>query len=188
MGARELLSELIGAGLAVKLIDDKILVSPKGRLTDPLRDAIRAHRAALVDALKPAPAMTAAPPAKRSARIYRLTRAQGDEVHAVQWDEEIVQTFTARDTLVRRGYGLDDAEDLAERLALRDREQDDRRMCVECSHLGERGRCLAAATDRMPGTDRRLEPVPTILHRCGAFGQKATRRAVVPTDRAGEVQ
>ena len=66
--------------------------------------------------------------------------------------------------------GRADAEDLAERLTLRDRDGDDRRLCLECTWLGDTGRGLAAATGRMPGADRRLEPVQTILQRCAAFG------------------
>ena len=73
---------------------------------------------------------------------------------------------TARFALLGRA----DAEDLAERLTLRDRDGDDRRLCLECSWLGDAGRCLAAATGRIPGADRRLEPAQTILQRCAAFG------------------
>jgi hypothetical protein len=171
MGARALLSDLGGAGLSVRLIDDKIIVTPKDRLTDPLRDAIRTHRAELVEALKPEPALPTAPPAAPTARIYRLTRAQAGEAHAESWNADTIDAFTARrDAILRRGYSADDADDLAERLTLRDREQDDRRMCIECTHLGERGRCLAAAVGRLPGADRRLEPVPIILQRCEGFG------------------
>jgi len=66
--------------------------------------------------------------------------------------------------------GQADGDDLAERLSLRDRDGDDRRCCLECSWLGDTGRCLAAATGRIPGADRRLEPVQTVLQRCLAFG------------------
>lgn len=107
MGARELLADLAGAGLSVKLIEDRIIVSPKDRLTDTLREAICTHRAELVDALKPKSAMRPTPTPAPSARIYRLTRAQGDEVHAVPWSAETIDAFTARrDALLRRGRGL----------------------------------------------------------------------------------
>lgn len=59
---------------------------------------------------------------------------------------------------------------LADRLDHRDTEGDDRRACAECSHLGNGGRCLAAATGRLPNTDRRHEPVLDLLQRCEAFG------------------
>ena len=47
-----------------------------------------------------------------------------------------IDTFTAR--LARftdRGMGLADADALADKLVTRDRESDDRRLCVECVHL-----------------------------------------------------
>ena len=47
-----------------------------------------------------------------------------------------IDSFTAR--LARftdRGLGLDDAEALADKLVRRDRESDDRRLCLECLHL-----------------------------------------------------
>ena len=66
--------------------------------------------------------------------------------------------------------GRADAEHLAERLTLRDREGDDRRLCLECTWLSDTGRCLAAATGRLAGVDRRLEPIQTLLQRCNAFG------------------
>ena len=47
-----------------------------------------------------------------------------------------IDTFTAR--LARftdKGLMLDDAEKLADKLVTRDRESDDRRLCLECVHL-----------------------------------------------------
>ena len=53
-----------------------------------------------------------------------------------------IDTFTAR--LARftdKGLGLDDAEALADKLVTRDRESDDRRLCLECFHLsGQSGK------------------------------------------------
>ena len=47
-----------------------------------------------------------------------------------------IDTFTAR--LVRftdKGLSIEDAEALADKLVTRDRESDDRRLCLECVHL-----------------------------------------------------
>ena len=47
-----------------------------------------------------------------------------------------INTFMAR--LARftdKGLGLDDAKALADKLVKRDRESDDRRLCLECTHL-----------------------------------------------------
>ena len=53
-----------------------------------------------------------------------------------------IDTFTVR--LARftdKGLGLDDAEALADKLVTRDREPDDRRLCLECFHLsGQSGK------------------------------------------------
>ena len=53
-----------------------------------------------------------------------------------------IDRFTAR--LARftdRGVILSDAERLADLLVIRDREQDDRALCLECTHLQRAGRC-----------------------------------------------
>ena len=52
-----------------------------------------------------------------------------------------IDTFTAR--LARftdKGVSYDDAERLADKLVIRDREGDDRRLCLECTHLQGYGR------------------------------------------------
>ena len=53
-----------------------------------------------------------------------------------------IDTFTAR--LARftdKGLSLEDAEALADKLVTRDREADDRRLCLECFHLsGQHGK------------------------------------------------
>jgi hypothetical protein len=88
----------------------------------------------------------------------------------VAWaDADIARFLDRRNRLLRWGWPDDRAEAVADRLVRRAREQDDRRMCVECSQLSARGRCRAAAAGRLPGADRRLDPVPTILQRCESF-------------------
>jgi hypothetical protein len=52
-----------------------------------------------------------------------------------------IDTFTARLALFTdKGESLDDAERLADRLVIRDRERDNRRLCLECAHLQGYGR------------------------------------------------
>lgn len=117
------------------------------------------------------PAFDGKAPVTVATRPYMLTREQGDACHAGSWDDSEIATFTARVlSFVRRGIRPTDADDLAERLILRDRGGDNRRLCLECSWLGDLGRCTAAASGRLPGTDSRFEPVQTVLHRCPAFG------------------
>lgn len=104
-----------------------------------------------------------------SANPYR-TPEEGEDCHACGWNDAEIAAFMARRARFE-GLGRVDAEHLAERLTLRDRDGDERRLCLECSWLGSGGRCLAAASGRIPGVDRRLvEPVQTVLHRCVGFG------------------
>ena len=87
-----------------------------------------------------------------------LGREAADRCHAPEWND--AEVFTATTRAVRFGrLGLRrDADNLAELLALRDRDDDERCLCVECRH-GRAARC----PDGLP------MPLDT-LHRCGAFG------------------
>lgn len=114
-------------------------------------------------------AYTGKAPRAAADRPHRLTNEEADRCHAPCWDDGEIAAFTTRAERFAL-LGRTDADDLAERLTLRDRDGDDRRLCLECTWLGDTGRCLAAATGRLPGADRRLEPVQTILQCCGAFG------------------
>ena len=113
-------------------------------------------------------AYTGKAPTAAADRPHRLTEEKADRCHAPCWNDAEIAAFTAR-TEHFSMLGRADADDLAERLTLRDRDGDDRRLCLECTWLGVTGRCLAAATGRIPGADRRLAPVQTILQRCEAF-------------------
>ena len=161
MGAPDVLQHLHAAGLHLALIDGKIIVQPRSKLTDNLRQSIKDNRDKLLQALA----------ATRRSGNPLMTAEQADDCHAGAWDDDELSAFTTRVLMLqRRSIEADDADNLAERLTLRDRDGDDRRMCVECSHLGDGGRCLAAAAGRVHGADRRMEPVPTVLQRCEAFG------------------
>ncbi len=117
------------------------------------------------------PAYTAKMPTAAAERPYRLTNEDAGRCHIPCWDDAEIAAFTARKARFVL-LGRADADDMAERLTLRDRDGDDRRLCLECTWLGDTGRCLAAANGRIPGADRRLEPVLTVLQRCGAFGSR----------------
>ena len=169
MGAPELLHHLRGAGLVLTLTPAGGLhVAPRSALNDDHRAVIRAERDALVLALE-AEAASPPPPPRRSGNPL-MTPEQGDDCHTGGWDDAEIDAYMARQVRFTRMGRMADADHLAERLTLRDRQHDDHRLCLECTWLGDTGRCLAAATGRIPGADRRLEPVQTILQRCGAFG------------------
>ncbi len=83
-----------------------------------------------------------------------------------------IDTFTAR--LARftdKGLDLTTAETLADKLVIRDRETDDRRLCLECQHLRS-GNCgnWQAAGVAMRSRDARL-PADFIrqLQHCDGF-------------------
>lgn len=165
MGAPELLHHLRGAGLVLTLTPAGGLhVAPRSTLTDDHRAAIRAERDALVLTLQ---SETAPPQRERGNPL--MTPEQGDECHAGGWDDGEIHAFTAREArFVRMGRAAL-AEHLAERLTLRDRQHDDRRLCLECAALADNGLCLVAARGRLAFASRRFEPAPTILQRCAGF-------------------
>lgn len=82
---------------------------------------------------------------------------------------EIEVFFSRLAQFTDKGMSYVDAERLADSLVNRDREGDDRRMCLECSALSSNGRCLVAARSGLSGADRRLEPVINVLQRCEGF-------------------
>lgn len=101
-----------------------------------------------------------------------LTAKQAERCHSPCWGDAEIQAFTdRRDRLLRWGYTAQVADGLAERLTLRDRDGDERRLCLECRELEATGRCAAARRGAFPGVDRGLEPVQDILMRCESFNE-----------------
>lgn len=91
--------------------------------------------------------------------------------HSLAWNSKEIDTFTTR--LARftdKGLSLADAESEADRLVIRDRDCDDRRLCLECTRLHGAGlwRCgnwQAANVAR----DRLDRDLVLMLQRCGGF-------------------
>lgn len=82
-----------------------------------------------------------------------------------------IDTFTARlAQFTDKGVSDDDAEQLADDLVLRDREGDDRRLCLECSHLQGVGR-LRCGNSVSPDMAREglANELVTRLRRCLGF-------------------
>jgi hypothetical protein len=125
--------------------------------------------AAIDGAIHAAPVIAAMPAnVDRASGNPHMTPEQGDDCHACGWDDAEIALFMGRAARFAQ-IGRRDAEHLAERLTLRDRQFDDRRMCVECRELEPSGRCAAARRGAIPGADRRMEPVQTLLCRCPGF-------------------
>ncbi len=60
--------------------------------------------------------------------------------HSDAWNTAEIELFNRRAALfVRRGAGEPQAEAMADRLVNRDRDDDDRRLCLECRHLRGEG-------------------------------------------------
>lgn len=90
------------------------------------------------------------------------------------WDDKQIKRFMFRAALfVRRGLDALSAESIADRLAFRDFERDDRRMCLECSSLQRGGRCFEVQQGNMRGVSPKHEPVQNILQRCDHFAFQA---------------
>lgn len=100
---------------------------------------------------------------------HGLSQAQVNE-RMRPWSDAEYRRFSFRASLFRRrGLTADQADSLADRLALRDQERDDRRVCLECKHLQQSGGCFAAAQGWIAGASKRLQPVVDILARCQCF-------------------
>lgn len=74
-----------------------------------------------------------------------------------------------------RGLNLEDAQAMADRLAGRDQCRDERRLCMECSHLsGGMGswRCSQWRKRQHYSADIPGDLVTEILHRCAGFNDR----------------
>ena len=136
MGAADLLQQVRAAGFRLEVADGRLLITPASKLTDELRAELRQAKPELLQLLS-------LPLATYPRRPYALTVAEADRAHADCRDDAVVAQFVARVSLfIRRGVDASEADDLAERLVLRDREGDDRALCLECSRYRPRN-CTA---------------------------------------------
>ena len=109
---------------------DDIQAVPAANPAKPLIQIETINRLAEIaanDAPDPAPA------------LVPISRLAGLAAHEIS-DAEIVRFEKRQARISWLGYG-DDAEQLAEMLFHRDRDMDDRRLCVECCHAGPGWRC-----------------------------------------------
>lgn len=132
MTAAALLADLHSRGFKVETADNKLMVRPSSLLSEDDRQRIR----------QALPSLLAALHEKRTdniggeARVYRLAPPDAEVAHAEPWDDAAIGRFRARvQCMRRRGFGEQDADDLAERLHLRDVHADYRVMCLECRYL-----------------------------------------------------
>ena len=81
------------------------------------------------------------------------TQADNDRAcwpHSKAMNSQEIDTFIVRlEQFMRKGVSLANAEALADQLVLRDREEDDRQLCLECQYLqGDVGRWRCANAQR----------------------------------------
>lgn len=76
-----------------------------------------------------------------------------------RWGDAQVRRFLFRVALfMRRGLPEDTAERVADRLAFRDQDLDERRLCIECVHIKPLHRCVINNLG-----------IRGVLHRCPSF-------------------
>lgn len=167
MGAADLLQHLSAAGLSLQADGDRLTVTPRERLTDPLRDAIKAHKAELIAAL----AAPASPPQALAPTVDRYEDPDGEPWEGQEFAPEDLEA--AR--LVSQGLHGADAERLAAWMVLRDQSGDDRITCFECDHFRPRGTICTnyrrADAPRELGNDLATKP-----QRCIGFRARPERR------------
>ena len=158
MGARELLHELAGAGFHVTAEANRLVIRPWSKLNNDMRAALREAKPELLALLAGA--------SSRESEAFDLA--------AVAWtDADIARFLDRRARLLRWGWPEPEAEKLAERLVIRDREADDRVSCADCASYRP-GRCgnhrRAGLTVADVGRD-----LAAMLQRCPAFeAERAT--------------
>lgn len=102
----------------------------------------------------------------RMSALESSTPSAAPAVPSSAWSDREIDRYAKRiEIFIRRGLTVDCAERLADRLARRDREKDDRRCCDECSRLVKGWRC---------GADADRATLPGVLQRCDDFGWQTT--------------
>jgi len=118
MDARDLLAMLAIAGVNVEADGDKLVSWPASRMTNDMREALRA--------------------AKPEVLVALAEQTDAFNPHWTRGKASLSLDRYAR--LIRWGWAEPQAGKMAELLAQRDREQDDRVSCADCLHY-KPGRC-----------------------------------------------
>ena len=151
MGARDLLADLVGAGLHVAIDGDHLLIRPASRLTDCMRAALLEAKAELLVLLRDLQSVP------ESIDLAPVSTACGD----------VVNFHALRPRMVLRGWTVPEAEAWAGRLAQRDRELDERISCTECRHYHP-GRCGNFRRAGLAGSALSRD-LAAVLQRCAGF-------------------
>lgn len=161
---QDVVDALRAAGLSLAVTGRALKVTPASALTPDLRDLIRASKAELMCWLE----------------VENNLEADPDRwcwPHSSAMNGDEIDHLAMR--LVRfidQGVPLNDAEALADRLVIRDREGDDRQSCLECAHLSGR-RCGAWQLAGIGGPNVPVNLL-TLPQRCAAFDAERTKEDV----------
>jgi hypothetical protein len=143
-------------------------VTPARALNDELRATIKTNKAMLVDYLQ------------HTAANDTITASSADPdrwywPHSTAMNTVEIEAFTARlATFADKGVSHGEAEALADQLVTRDREGDDRRLCLECLHLQWYGSWHCGAWQSAIAAREGLAPdLIRILQRCDGFNVAA---------------
>ena len=159
MGARQLLDQAARSGLTLVADGPNLVVRPKERLTDDLRAALVAAKPELMAMLKNSGQGGQGGQGNQASHVGTVAG----------WDDADIARFIARrDRLMRWGWSEAKAEQVAERLTLRDHEGDDRTSCVECRHHRP-GRCSNHPTADLHTGEVGCD-LAAMLQRCPGFG------------------
>jgi hypothetical protein len=86
------------------------------------------------------------------------------------WNDAEIRRFTLRVEMFSRSGFRPKAETWAEKLVYRDRDGDDRRVCVECAHMQRDHGCWKAKRGQLePGVPKDMRVMPFLLQRCPGF-------------------
>lgn len=149
------------AGLTLRADGDRLIVRPATRLTPLLRQLIVAKKPEILNAVRRVEP-DAAEPGRRAPPV---------DISPVAWtDGDIASFLDRRARLLRWGWSEADAEALAERLVIKDRERDERVSCAYCRHY--RGAlCTNHKAAGLGGRDVGRS-FAEILQRCPGFGSR----------------
>lgn len=188
MGAPDLIQGLRRAGFTLSVLPSgDLAVTPASKLTADERAAIKASKHAIVQALHCPPADREAIEERAAIMEYDggLSRIEAEALagitpdpdrhcwpHTTAMNTAEIDTFTARVLLfTRHGRDTTEAEKLADSLVTRDRQADDRRVCLECRNLRRSGglwRCGQPHRAGWAGADLPGDLV-NLLQRCEGF-------------------
>ncbi len=188
MGAPDLIQGLRRAGFTLSVLPSgDLAVVPASKLTADQRAAIKASKPAIVQALHCPPTDREAIEERAAIMEYDggLSRIEAEALagitpdpdrhcwpHTTAMNTAEIDTFTARVHLfIRHGLDTTESEKLADKLVARDRDEDERRLCLECRNLRRSGglwRCGQPHRAGWAGADLPGDLV-NLLQRCEGF-------------------